>query len=522
MANRTELNGRFSGTVPKGKNRSFKIIWGLPHQSNLNMTNHTDLDSLFNPDTIAMIGASPTPGKWGYLILLNMLKAGFTGRIYPVNPKAESILGFKCYPTVVDIPESVDLAIITIPSAFVSPVIDECASKQIRNIVLVTSNFSEAGKEGAALEKEIVAKAERQGLRIVGPNTMGIFSSESRLHALMPTLMPLHGSISMFSQSGNVGVQMMDYGIHENLGFSKFVSSGNEAQITCVDYLKYFAADEATKVIMGYVEGFELDTDLLEVTKQITLKKPVVFLKGGKSETGTKAAASHSGSLAGSAPINQGVFRQAGIVEAITSLELIDFAKSFANSPLPAGNRVGIITRGGGWGVLTADACEQSGLVVPPLPDTLIREIDKILPEYWNRGNPIDLVATIMNDPLPACLKMLVDWKGVDAVIVLGAGLQSFSYQVADDLEGPEELMKTVKFIRDLREENAVKPDPNLVLIADLVRQTGKPIVSVSMGSQFSHREFMEKYGILSFPTPERAVGALQKMAEYSRYLARN
>ncbi len=486
------------------------------------MTNHTDLESLFNPKTIAMIGASPTPGKWGYFILLNMLKAGFNGQIFPVNPKAESILGFKCYPAVSEIPESVDLAIITIPSALVSPVIDECAACSIRNIVLVTSNFSESGEEGAALEDEIVAKAEKYGIRIVGPNTMGIFSSDSRLHALMPTLMPLHGSISMFSQSGNVGVQMMDYGLHENLGFSKFVSSGNEAQITCVDYLKYFAEDEATKVIMGYVEGFDLDTDLLEVTKEITLKKPVVFLKGGKSEIGTKAAASHSGSLAGSAAINHAVFRQAGIVEAMTSLELIDFAKSFANSPLPAGNRVGIITRGGGWGVLTADACEQSGLVVPPLPETLIREIDKILPEYWNRGNPIDLVATIMNDPLPACLKMLVEWDGVDAVIVLGAGLQNFSYHYADDLEGPPQLIETIKFIKEYREAGSGKLDPNLVLIADLVKQTGKPIISVSMGSQYSHKEFMKTYSILSFPTPERAVGSLQKLAEYSQYLTKN
>ncbi len=216
-----------------------------------------NLDRLFNPGTIAMIGASANPRKWGFIILLNILKGDYSGKVYPVNPKAESILGQKCYPSVADIPEAMDLVIITTPAKVVPPLIDECGRKGIPFGIVITSDFSETGPEGAALERDVVSRAGKYGIRLVGPNSMGIFSSQTKLHAKMPPIMPLHGNISMFSQSGNLGVQMLGWGAQEGVGFEKFVSSGNEGDLSCVDYINYFGQDAATDVIIGYIEGID-------------------------------------------------------------------------------------------------------------------------------------------------------------------------------------------------------------------------------------------------------------------------
>lgn len=484
--------------------------------------NPINLDRLFNPRGIALIGASAQPNKWGNVILLNILKGAYKGKVYPVNPKTDLIFGYKCYKNVTEIPNPVDVALVTTPAHLVISIVDDCAKKAVPFLVVITSNFSEAGALGAQMEAELVAKAKRYGIHIVGPNTMGIFSAKTNLHALMPTVMPLLGSVSMFSQSGNVGVQMLDYGEKENVGFEKFVSSGNEGDLNCVDYLQYFAHDNDTKVILGYIEGVGSQNDFLPISREVSKKKPIIILKGGRTRVGTKAAASHSGSLAGAIDINRAVFKQAGIVEVQTSLELIDSAKAFANYPLPKGNHIGIITRGGGWGVITADSCEEAGLRIPPLSMDLIKKIDEMLPEYWNRGNPIDLVATISSDPFPEILRLMAEWDGVDAIIALGAGFKSFSYEYSTDIEGPPELLTVIHKIDEALRKNANHPDRMLELIGNLVRKTGKPIISVSTGSDYSHRHYMEEYGIVSFPTPERAVRVLRNMLEYSQFQDRS
>lgn len=484
------------------------------------MKKNQSLDSLFNPKSLAMIGASATVRKWGFLILLNILKAGFTGKVYPINPKTKSILGFPCFPDVDSLPEIVDLAIITTPAHSVSGIIDECGKKGIQNVVVVTADFSETGPEGAKLEQEISDKAKSYGINLVGPNTMGIFSSMTNLHALMPMIMPLRGNVSMFSQSGNVGVQMLDYGQQENVGFEKFVSSGNEAVLTTEDYLSYFASDENTKVILGYIEGVDENSNFVKVAKEVTKKKPVLVMKGGRTEVGGKAASSHSGAMAGSTAIFRAAFRQTGVIEACNSQELIDCAKAFSTYPLPKGNRVGIVTRGGGWGVLAADACEENGLIVPALSRDLIDKLDKLLPKYWNRKNPIDLVATIAFDPLPDCLRLLAEWEEIDAILALGAGFRAFSYQYDESIKSPKELCDAISFMKEVMVEQHNNPDETLVEIADLVKKTQKPIISVSIGSDYAHKRYSEKYGIVSYPTPERAVRVLKHMADYNRYLS--
>ncbi len=477
-----------------------------------------NLDTLFNPKSIAMIGASATVRKWGFLILLNILKGGYKGKIFPINPKVESILGISCYPNVAALPEIADLAVITTPANTVSAIVDECGEAGIQNVIVVTADFSETGEEGAKLEKEIADKANNYRMNLVGPNTMGVFSADTSLHALMPMIMPLHGNVSMFSQSGNVGVQMLDYGQQENVGFEKFVSSGNEAVLSTEDYLEYFADDSNTDVILGYVEGLEENSRFVEVAKKVTKKKPVLIMKGGRTKVGSSAASSHSGAMAGSTEIFRASFRQTGVLEACSSQELIDCAKAFAYYPLPKGNRVGIITRGGGWGVLAADACEEAGLIVPPLSPHLVKEMDKLLPKYWNRKNPVDLVATIAFDPLPKCLRMLAEWDGVDAVIALGAGFRAFSYQAAEGIEGPKELVDTLDFMKKVLEEQSEQPDETLVEVAKLVKENGKPVISVSIGSDYAHKKYSERYGIVSYPTPERAVRVLKQMTDYYHF----
>jgi len=482
--------------------------------------NKTNLDRLFNPKRIAMIGASANFGKWGNIILLNILKGGFKGEIIPVNPKEKSIFGHDCYTSVGDIPGEIDMAVITTPSKFVLSLMDDLGAKKIPFAIVVTANFSEAGEKGKEEEIKLVERAKKNGIRLVGPNTMGIFSSESCLHALMPMLMPLHGSVSMFSQSGNVGVQMMDYGQNENVGFAKFVSSGNEGDLTCNDYLDYFAQDKNTKVILGYIEGIEEGNRFLSSAKTASKNKPIIVMKGGRTQTGSKAAASHTGSMAGSFKINQAVFRQAGIVEAHTSLEMIDCAKAFSHYPIPKGNRVGIVTRGGGWGVLTADSCEEAGLEIPQLPEKIIKEIDKLLPDYWNRGNPVDMVATISHDPMPEIIRLLAEWDGVDSIIALGAGFRAFKIQQSTTTQFTKELKESLEFLSDIKKEAAEKPDPVLQFMSDLVKEIKKPIFSVSIGSDYAHKHIFEKYEIVSYPTPERAVRVLKHMCEYGQYLA--
>jgi acyl-CoA synthetase (NDP forming) len=481
-----------------------------------------NLEKLFNPHSVAMIGASANPRKWGFIILLNILKGNFKGNVYPVNPHEKSILGYPCYASVIDIPVAPDLAIITTPANAVAPLIDECGRKGIGFVVVISSDFSETGPEGAGLEQDVIERAKRHGIRLVGPNSMGIFSARSKLHAQMPPIMPLTGAVSMFSQSGNLGFQMLGWGVEEGVGFSKFVSSGNEGDLSSVDYLRYFAADEDTRVILGYLEGVDSGAELTHTAKAISKNKPIIVLKGGRTDVGGQAVASHTGAMAGASKIWKAALRQAGMIEVHTSQGLLDCAKAFANYPLPKGNRVGIITRGGGWGVITADGCAENRLEVPPLPQNVIRKLDKILPKYWSHRNPVDLVATIAKDPYLECLEILAAWEGIDAILALGAKRGMDSYPYSKEVKEPKPLVDAITLATEMIHQYAQKPDKVLLNLGQLVKEYHKPIIAVSLASEFSHRSFLEDFKVVSYPTPERAVRVLGHMVDYSRYLARN
>jgi acyl-CoA synthetase (NDP forming) len=480
---------------------------------------HPNLDLLFNPRQVALIGASGTPGKWGFFIFLNILKGNYQGTIYPVNARAKEVLGVPCLAKVEDLPGPVDLAVIATPAETVPGLIEACGAKGIHNLIVITSDFSETGPEGAKLERRVVDQARHFGMRLVGPNTMGLFSAQSSLHALMPPVEPLKGPVSMFSQSGNVGTQFLAWGVDSGIGFEKFISSGNEGDLTCVDYLKYFSTDEATRIIIAYLEGVDPDSDFLPVARQVSRRKPVVIFKGGRTRAGSRAAASHSGALAGSYKIYQAVFRQAGLIEAATTQEIMDCTKALATYPIPRGNRVAILTRGGGWGVITSDACEENGLIVPPLPEDIIKKLDAILPRYWSRNNPVDMAAVITPEPFMASLETLAQWDGIDAVIALGGrshipGRASENPEVRERLKAQEGLFKQMGAYYQGGQKKILE------FIRQLIQETGKPIISVTMGPQDYHKESMEVYMLASYPNPERAVRVLRMMVDYGKFLA--
>ncbi|MFC1825009.1 hypothetical protein ACFL9T_20070 [Thermodesulfobacteriota bacterium] len=385
-------------------------------------------------------------------------------------------------------------------------------------VIVCSSDFSEAGPEGAVLEREVVALARRHGIRIIGPNTMGVFGAKTNFHGIIVTIGPLYGSTSMFSQSGNFGVQMMMRGIEEGLGFNKFVSSGNEGDLNCIDYLRYFGDDKSSRTIVGYLEGVDAGSEFLAVAKKISREKPVIILKSGRTESGIRAATSHTGAIAGSLDSYEAAFRQSGIIQVSTIQEIVDCAKVFSEFPLPKGKRVAILTRGGGWGVMTADFCHESGLEVPLLPDKIIKKINKILPRYWSRGNPVDMVGITEFEPFLECLEIMACWDGADAIIAL-AGMTGSWWK----FDEKEELLERARIDRDIlaKVEAAAEEQEGRTsaLARQLITETGKPILFVDVAFREAQLRSIQELRAISYSEPERAVGALKRMVDYKSYL---
>ena len=344
--------------------------------------NSQTLDSLFKPKSIAVIGASNNPGKWGFLVLMNLRLGGFKGKIYPINPREEEILGFKVYPSIAETPGPVDLAIVILPPRKTPQVIRDCAGK-VKIALVITAGFGEIGPDEKRLEDELIEAAREGGIRVVGPNCNGAMcSSPSSLYALMPSYFPRPGKISMASQSGNVGGIMLRTALKRDCGFAKYVSAGNEADLHMEDYFEYFLDDPDTEVILSYVEGARDGKRLMEVARNVTPHKPIVMIKGGRTPAGTVAASSHTGSLAGSDAVFSAMCKQAGITLVEDMEELLDVALALARQPPPLGRRVGILTTGGGLGVLSSDICDSIGLEVAQLSEQTIGKLDAVLPPW--------------------------------------------------------------------------------------------------------------------------------------------
>lgn len=457
-----------------------------------------DLGKLFFPESVCIIGASRDASAIGHIILKNLINGGFAGGIFPVNPKAEEILGLRCYHSILDIPSPVDLAIVVVPAPFTPSVLGECGKKRIPNAIVITAGFRESGEKGKALEAEALRVARQNGIRLVGPNCMGLYSSRNNLTATFTSLVPPEGGMSFISQSGAVGVTMLAWAKKEGIGFSKFISLGNEADLSLSDFIEYFTEDRRTKVITVYMESVKDGRSLVKALKAATLKKPVVVMKVGTTSSGAKAAASHTGAMAVEDSVIDGVFRQCGVIRAKDTEELFQFGSSFTELPLPNGRSAAVVSSGGGWGVESSDLMEGRGIALPPLAEESIRFFDSILPPYWSRKNPVDMVASSNAEAYFLVVEELVKRSQYDMAFLIG-------YGVLGAIAIPALAYADSKFAKK---------------IAGLVKNHGKPIFVVDVlgrDQSESARQF-ERAGLPVYRTVRSAVEQAYQMVRYQEY----
>ncbi len=377
------------------------------------------LENFFNPKSVAVVGASRTPGKVGYDILKNIIQYEYKGSIYPINPSATEILGIKTYTSLLDVPDEIDLAIVAVPPKGVLEVIEQCGKKGISAAVIITAGFRESGLEGSKLESELIKKAKETGVRFIGPNCLGLIDTYSRLNATFAAGMPAQGSIGFFSQSGALCLAVLDRALPDGIGFSKFISMGNKADISDTDIMQALAQDDKTKVILGYIEGLNDGKRFMEVATEVSKKKPLIILKAGITSSGAKAASSHTGALAGREAAFDAAFKQSGVIRAHTLNELFNFALAFANQPLPLGPNVVIVTNSGGPGILAADACDKTGLQLIPLYKEIVDKLRTFLPPVASFYNPIDILGDAGAERYEKTLNTILNDERINALIVL-------------------------------------------------------------------------------------------------------
>ena len=432
------------------------------------------LEPLFRPRRIAVVGASSNPEKMGFQIFQNMVNAGFSGELLPVNPKGETILGIPSVRSAADLPEGFDLAVVIIPARHVPGTIRELGERKVRAAIVITGGFAESGEEGAALQEEMARNASQYGIRLVGPNCQGVNYPYHGLCASWP-LITRRGEIAIVSQSGTVGAALIDWASEERIGFSAFVSMGNRADVDEADLIEFFADDPGTKVVALYIEGVKDAGKFLSAVKRC--RKPVVIFKAGRTERGRKAAESHTRSLAGKDEIYDAVFRQYGVHRASTLEELYDFSKALAYLPAPPGPRMLIVTSSGGSAIIATDVAEEEGFRVAPLPPALAGKLREILPAHCIVGNPLDLTG---DTDAARYRKVLEASEGHYDVVMTIFG---------DPIPGASEVIRPGK--------------------CDLVAYLGGADV------ERAERVKMHEKKIAVFPTPERAVKA---MSCYSRF----
>ncbi|MDD4240259.1 MAG: acetate--CoA ligase family protein [Smithellaceae bacterium] len=483
-----------------------------------------EIGQMFYPKSVAFIGASAQLGKWGNMLLTNVLAGGYEGDVYLVNPKADTIAGRKVFKTVGDIPGSVDLAVVTVPAVQSLKLIPELKAKGIRYMLLISSGFGEVGPEGRELEKKLIRTAAEAGVSVLGPNTMGICNPHIKFYCIGSPCWPKAGSIGLLSQSGNLGTQLMAFAESEGIGIRSFCGSGNEAMITIEDYLRTSALDDVTKSIILYVESIKDGKRFFKTAQTVSRKKPVVVLKGGRTAAGSRAAASHTGAMASNIKILNAACRQAGIVLADQPMDLLDLSAAFSSLPLPRGKRVAVMTLGGGWGVVTTDLCVENGLEIPHLTPDVIAQIDQILPPFWSKENPVDLVGEMGADIPVKVLEILARWDQCDAIIHLGVvgRLRLINTMVQAARDSGQEIQQEyyemgIKLYQD-SEADVFKHS------AELMMKHKKPILGVFLDDVHS-KTITEvpgsPYSGIAFLTPERAVKVLAKMVFYNNWLER-
>lgn len=454
-----------------------------------------DLDAVFRPRSIAVIGASRRPGTIGWQILDNLLKNGFTGPVYPVNPHATVIHSVKAYPSIADVPEVVDQAVIVVPKEHVIAVAEECGRRGVKALVVITAGFKEVGGPGVERERRLMEVVRQYGMRMVGPNCMGVLNTEPdiSMNATFAPTTPPSGTVSFLSQSGAMGVTILDYASEYGIGVSKFISLGNKPDVSANDVLAYWREDATTRVVLMYLENFGNPKHFTRIARETSREKPILVVKAARTRAGARAGSSHTGALAELDVATDALLAQCGALRADTVEELFDMATAFANARLPEGERVAIVTNAGGPGIIIADACEASGLVVPELSEATRRRLREELPEEAAVGNPVDMIASADAAAYRAALNTVLPDPNVDAVIaafVPPLGVQA------------EDVARVIARVGSRRE---------------------KPVLAVLMGRQGlpEGMALLREARVPVYIFPESAVRALTAMRRYRRWLER-
>jgi acetyl coenzyme A synthetase (ADP forming)-like protein len=451
---------------------------------------------LLSPRSVAVVGASHKRGSIGAELLHNIISTGFRGAVYPINPSAPEIEGIRAYPSVAAVPEDIELAVIAVPAAAVVDVARQCAAKGVRGLVVISAGFAETGPEGKAMQTELVDVCLQAGMRLVGPNCMGVIntSPDVSLDATFAPDKPVRGRIGFLSQSGGLGIAVMARTQALGSGVSSFVSVGNKADISGNDLLQYWESDPETGLMMLYLESFGNPRKFARIARRVSRSKPILAVKSGRTQAGSRATSSHTGALLSGSDITvDALFQQAGVIRTDTLAELFDTALLLSSQPLPAGKRVAILTNAGGPAILCADACEAAGLEVPPLPEEVRQQLSAFLPAAGSTANPVDMIASATADDYRRVISILAACEQVDSVIAIFT---------------PPLVTRAADVVRAIHKAAGEMPRAIPLLSVFLSRQ-GTPRVIRSGNVSIPH-----------YPFPEEAAHALGLAARYARWRA--
>jgi acyl-CoA synthetase (NDP forming) len=474
------------------------------------------LNAFFNPCSAAIVGATKKIDKAGNVIFKNFAynktRGVFKGEIYPVNPNEESILGFKCYPSITEIPGELDLIVIVVPAKIVQTIMEEAVTKKVKTAIIISSGFREIGN--TELEQQIAATAKKAGIRILGPNCLGVYYQKTGVDTLflpetkvlttgdevIATPRPLSGDIAIVTQSGAFGVAALDFLAGRQIGISKFVSFGNKSDVTEAEMMHYLLYDNETKVILLYVEDIKYGRRFIQIAKKVTVKKPIIALKAGRSVAGARAAASHTGAIAGSDKIYDAAFEQSGVIRARDMEEFFDMGKALAMQPPALGRNIGVLTDAGGPGIMAVDECESSGLAVNRFSEETLQKFQKlkdqgVLPKFAATSNPVDLTGSVTDNMFEVAVDLMFQDPEVHGIILLG-----------------------LHHLPALREKY-------IDSVAQVSNRYNKPIVMCDIGETemaLYTRSRFDKLGIPSYPSPEDAARAMRALVNYGTYLKKN
>jgi acetyltransferase len=452
-----------------------------------------NLDAFFRPASVAVIGASTDPKKLGYAVLKNLVEGGYAGQVYPINLTASEILGLTAFPGVLEVPESIDLAVIVIPYPSVPDALRTCGEKGIPAAIVISAGFREAGREGLERELELVEIAQQYGIRLIGPNCLGVIDTFTPLNASFAAGTPPGGPMAFMSQSGALGTAVLDIALAGRLGLSKFVSLGNKADVDEIDLLKAWQSDPHSRVIMIYSEGMSNGQDFIRTARQVSARKPVVAIKSGVTQSGSRAVSSHTGSLAGSEQAYQAAFRQAGVLRAESMQSLFDIALALGYQPPLQGDRIAIITNAGGPGILATDALERNGLAMARFQNETITSLQQYLPDAASAANPVDVLGDARADRYRFALEQVIADPNVDGLLVV------LTPQAMTEIEATARA------------------------VGECARSTDKPILACFMGEARVEAgiDLLQSLDVPNYPFPERAALAFKSMSEYRKIKAR-